>query len=108
MLYNVVGGKVVLDVVLVVVVSDISPNCILTETFDSVAVLDLQSPNQDIPRHHFEYFGSFSFSRLIPFTGFSPRLIGDIAVESVVLIELVDKGTSVIPQKSPLVNSVSI
>ena len=111
MLCKVVGGKVVLDVVLVVVVSDISPNSILTETFDSEAVFDLQSPNQDIPRHHFEYFGSFSFSRLVPFTGFSPRLIGDKAVESVVLIELVDKGTSwtsVIPQKSPLVNSVSM
>ena len=105
-----------LDVVLVVVVSDISPNCILTETFDSVAVLDLQSPNQDIPRHHFEYFGSFSFSRLIPFTGFSPRSSGYVGLDSVAIIELLlvvielllEKGTSVIPQKSPLVNSVSI
>ena len=105
-----------LDVVLAVVVSDISPNCILKETFDSEAVFDLQSPNQDIPRHHFEYFGSLSFSRLIPFTGFSPRSSGYIGLDTVAVIELLlvgivlllEKGTSVIPQKSPLVNSVSI
>ena len=109
-LCKVVGGKVVLVVELVVVASEISPNCILIEIFRSEAVFDLQSPNQDIPRHHFEYFGSLGTSspRLIPFTGCIPRLIGDVVVKSVVIIELVEKGTSVNPQKSPLVNSVSM
>ena len=111
-LCKVVEGEVVLDVVLVVVVSKISPNCILTETFDFEAVFDLQSPNQDIPRHHLENFGlsSTSTSRLISFTGFSPRSSGYVGPDSVVVIELllVEKGTSVTPQKSPLVNSVSM